>query len=258
MTAAPVPKPPAAAAAGRSLVQIPLEDLHPHRNNVRSNAEHDLGELAESIRSVGVLQPLLVQRANGRFTIVDGHRRYYAAMLAGRRTVPCLPAAAVDFRTQVELMLASAMSARLKPVDMAKAFRTLRDDLALSVAEIARRTGYSQATVRDRLSLLALPVEAQRMLERGDLSNADAVELARQAIAQRSAAGNTRETTRETTRGGVVPAHRRPGWFTRTHPLAATVKATCTHNTERVMVGGIGCGQCWEHAITTAATQGRS
>jgi len=232
------------------VVQVAIEDLHPHRRNIRRTAEKDLGELAMSIQSVGVLQPLMVQRIDGRLTIIDGHRRYHAAMQAGRRTVPCLPAAAGDFRTQIELMLASAMSARLDPIDMAHAFRTLRDDLALSIPEIAKRTGYSQHTVRERLRLLELPTEAQRMVKDGELTTTDAVELAKQLSAQRSRAPAA--VRREPT--GVVPGPRRQGWFTNQHALAATVKEACTHRTERVMVGGVGCGQCWEHAITTAVT----
>lgn len=249
MSDRPKPGPPAGA---RAVVQVPIEELHPHRNNIRSDAEHDLAELVESIRSFGILQPILVQRAEGsrRITIVDGHRRYHAALQAGRRTVPCLPAAAADYRTQVELMLASAMSARLKPMDMARAFRALQNDLGTSVAEIAQRTGYSQATVRDRLALLALPLEAQRMVEHGELSNADAVELARQAIAQRQGKPDRARAA------GVVPAHRRAAWFTAKHPLADQVRAACEHRTERVMVGGVGCGQCWEHTITQTALAG--
>lgn len=241
MSTAPKPGPP-----GRAVVQIPIENLHPHSRNIRADARAELDELAASIRSVGVLQPLLIQRENGRLVIIDGHRRYHAARRAGLPTLPCLPAATGGRRTQVELMLTSAMSSRLKPMDMARAFTTLRDDLGIDVAEIAKRTGYSSATVRDRLALLALPKEAQHMVAAGELTATDATQLARQV----------RSTRSDSRRDGVVPGARRQGWFTNQHALAATIKAACTHRTERVMVGGVGCGQCWEHAITERALAG--
>jgi ParB family chromosome partitioning protein len=221
---------------------IPLEQLHPNPRNVRDDLGN-LDELTASIRAVGLLQPLVVtKRAGGGWTIVDGHRRYQAALIAGAKALPCV--ARRDAGDETAVMLAAAMHKQLTPLEQARAFDALRRR-GLGVADIAARTGYTTATVRGRLDLLGLPVEARRMLERGQLTVTDATELARQVRA--AGAGSTRA------------AVKRSAWFTKSHRLAAVVAESCTHGDDRTLVGGVGCGQCWEAAIRDdAATLGGS
>jgi len=215
---------------------IPLEQLHPNPRNVRDDLGN-LTELAASIRAVGLLQPLVVtKRQAGGWLIVDGHRRYQAALVAGANALPCVARRGDGDDTAV--MLAAAMHKQLGPLEQAAALDRLRRR-GLGVADIANRTGYTQATVRARLDLLALPVEAQRMLEHGQLTVTAATDLARQV----RAAGT----------GTARAAVKRSAWFTKSHPLADAVRAACTHADDRTLVGGVGCGQCWEDAIRRAA-----
>ena len=219
------------------VVEVPLEQLHPNRNNPREALE-DIDALAKSIRRLGVQQPLLVhQDATGRMTIVDGHRRYEAALAAGVDTVPCLASPAGTRSAQLGVMLATAMSKALTPLERARAFSALAQE-GFGLQEIAGQTGFSVATVRAGLSLLSLPDEAQRMLDNDEITTGDAVDLAAQLKSQRAGADRT-------------PAKQRQAWFRTEHPLAAQVKQTCTHRGDRRIVGSTGCGQCWEHAIRT-------
>jgi ParB family transcriptional regulator, chromosome partitioning protein len=191
-----------------SLPAIPIEKIHPHRENARQELG-DLTELAASIRAVGLLQPLVVVADRTGWTVLD----------------------------DTSLMLAAAMHKQLEPIERARAFQRLREG-GLTVAEIARRTGYSPSTVSSGLLLVMLPQDAQTMVERKELTVAQATDLARQ---NRARAGG--EVT------ASAPHATKPKWLARTHRLADHVLSACVHRETRAVIGGVGCGQCWEHAI---------
>lgn len=213
---------------------IPLDRIYPNPANIRRDLG-DVSELAASLRQVGVLQPLVVrQEADGKFRIVDGHRRYEAAILAGLPALPCVATKASDAGAQIEIMLAAAMHKSLEPIEQAAAFKRLRAG-GLSPAEIARRTGYSVATVTGRLLLGSLPAEAQHMVRTKELSVGEATALARQV---------RREST-----GQATTSAPRSVWLAPGHRLYTLVRKACDHRATRITVGSAGCGQCWEDAI---------
>jgi len=212
---------------------IPLERIHPNPANIRADLG-DLTELAASIREVGLLQPLVVTQHRDGWLILDGHRRYAAAKQAGAQALPCLASKHGDVDGQLSTMLAAAMHKQLEPLDQARAFARLRAR-RVTVAEIARRTGYSTSTVQQRLLLIDLPDEVQDMVTGGQITLAEATRLARDVRQHGAGSAHT-------------GAPRRPAWFGPTHRLAATVRAACTH-LDRHRYGGQGCGQCWEAAL---------
>lgn len=213
---------------------IPTDQLRANPANVRDHVD-GIDELANSIRSNGILQPLIVNRTiDDQYVVTDGHRRLAAARLAKVPLVPCLVTDAHDQRSVLAVMLATAMHKELTPLEQARAFKQCRDNGMLT-ADIARTTGYSHALVKNRLLLLELPAEAQDMAESGELTLGQATALAKQVKA---------------TASGIVSAGTaKSRWFTRTHRLAHTVELTCDHTDTRQVVGGVGCGQCWEDAI---------
>ena len=215
------------------LPQIPIERIRPNPRNVRADLG-DLTELAASIRMHGLLQPLVVQQAQGGWLILDGHRRHAAALLAGALALPCIGVRAGDDDHQDTVMLAAAMHKSLTPLEQARAFRRLRQR-GLTVSEIAKRTGYTPRTVGARLSLLTLPAEAQEMVEDKTLTVAAATDLARQVKAE--GRGETR-----------VPTVQREIHFGAAHPLAGPASTACSHLDTRQRVG-VACGQCWEQVI---------
>lgn len=217
-----------------SIPRIPIDRIRPNTANIRTKLG-DLDELAASILAVGLLQPLVVRPdGHGKFVLVDGHRRFHAARRAGLTALPCLASKAEDETGQIGVMLAAAMHKQLEPVEQAQAFTALRNR-GLSVADIARRTGYSTATVSGRLLLADLPDETQEMVREGQISVTDATTLARQI--------------RASGRGSAPVRESRPAWFAPTHRLARAVQDTCTHTDVRPVVGRSGCGPCWESAI---------
>lgn len=215
---------------------VPLDRIYPNPANIRRDLG-DLTELANSLRAVGILQPLVVRPTPKGYLLVDGHRRYEAAILAGLNAVPCI-ATRANADTETELMLAASMHKALEPIEQADAFAALRKR-GISPAQIAARTGYSVDHVQRRLLLATLPPEAKALVKDKTLTVGAATQLARET--QRIGTGTT--TAR-------AP---RPTYLNAGHPLAPQVRAACTHRKDRAVIGNTGCGQCWEHAITTAA-----
>lgn len=203
------------------------------------NVRDDLGDLTELGRSMveqGVLQPLLVQpcEAGHAFMVIDGHRRYAAAVRVGMMSLPCLITSRKTASRAVLTMLAAAMHKALTPLEQATAFTRLIQDEGLSISDVSRSTGYSAATIRARMSLENLPPEVKTMVADKTMGLGAATNLARQV--RRTRTGGVQNTL---TKSPFSPAH----------PLAAEVRSLCEHEKVRVQVGGVGCGQCWEEAI---------
>lgn len=216
----------------RSLASIPLH-LIDFERNVRDELP-DLDGLAASIRDLGVLQPITVQRRpGGRFAVVFGHRRVAASRLAGRTAIPALIVGDLHPTKRLARQVAENTGrAPMDPIEEARAFRRLRE-LDRTVDEIARLAGVSAATVYSRMSLLDLPPADQARLRSGALSIGDAQKVAR-LVRER--------------RGGAVRHGKASGTFARGHRLAKHVERTCDHD-DRHAYGGVGCGPCWEATI---------
>lgn len=163
--------------ARSGLVEIPLSRIEPNPSQPRRRfVAEELEELAASIRQHGVLQPLLVsERADGRYVLVAGERRWRAARMADLQTVPAVIRERLDDDRLLELALVENLQRRdLTPLEEARAFEQLRTGLGLSQAEIADRVGIDRSTVANALRLLKLPAEVQEWVEAGSLSGGHA------------------------------------------------------------------------------------
>ncbi len=137
--------------------------------------EAGLKELADSIRSAGVLQPLLVRRAGpGNYQLVAGERRLRAAQLAGLVRVPVI-VKEFDDRAMMELALIENIQREdLNPIDEAKAYQALIEKVGLTHDKLSERVGKQRATITNSLRLLGLPPEVMDMVSRGTLSSGHA------------------------------------------------------------------------------------
>ncbi|HEY6775679.1 MAG TPA: ParB/RepB/Spo0J family partition protein [Thermoleophilaceae bacterium] len=163
---------PRGQAGADGLREIPVELVGPNpRQPRRSIDEGALGELAESIRARGVLQPIVVRALpGGRYELLAGERRLRAARIAELESVPALVREA-DERDQLDIALAENMArVDLNPVDEARACATLVEDLGLTKEEVGRRVGRSRVAISNLIRLLDLPEEALELIERGELS----------------------------------------------------------------------------------------
>jgi ParB family transcriptional regulator, chromosome partitioning protein len=154
------------------LRDIPLDLIQPNSRQPRQTFDQArLAELAESIRTRGVLQPIIVTPlAGGSFELVAGERRLRAAQMVELETIPALVRDTEDWE-RLDLALAENMArVDLNAVEEARACAMLVDDLGLTKQEVGRRVGRSRVAISNLIRLLELPEEALELIERGDLS----------------------------------------------------------------------------------------
>lgn len=150
---------------------ISLTQIDPNRAQPRERFdEAALKELAESIRAVGVLQPILVRQTGERYEIIAGERRFRASRLAGLDEIPAIVR---DWDEQKRLEAALVENLQrddLNPVEEAVGVKRLMEAAGLTQERVAERLGKSRPAVANLLRLLTLPEEVQKMLVDGRLS----------------------------------------------------------------------------------------
>jgi ParB family transcriptional regulator, chromosome partitioning protein len=150
------------------LAHLPVDEIHANPRQPRRRFEPEAhAGLAESIRSQGVVQPLLVRpRSTGGFELIAGERRWRAAREAGLETVPAVVRPADDRDTLLLGLVENVARENLTPIEEARAYAVLSDEFSLSLGEIGEKVGRSKPSVSNRLRLLELPDEVIGMLER--------------------------------------------------------------------------------------------
>ena len=172
---------------------IPLGRIRPNPQQPRrSFDEEGLAELAASIRSCGILQPLTVRRAGEGYELVAGERRLRAARIAGLREVPCLVAQVGEEDSALLALMENLQRRDLDCWEEAQAIARLISRYGLSQEEAARRLGRAQPTVANKLRLLRLPEDVRALLRENGLTERHAPALLRlqDPEVQRRAAGD--------------------------------------------------------------------
>ena len=172
---------------------IPLGRIRPNPQQPRrSFDEEGLAELAASIRSCGILQPLTVRRAGDGYELVAGERRLRAARIAGLREVPCLVAQVGEEDSALLALMENLQRRDLDCWEEAQAIARLISRYGLSQEEAARRLGRAQPTVANKLRLLRLPEDVRALLRENGLAERHARALLRlqDPEVQRRAAGD--------------------------------------------------------------------
>lgn len=151
---------------------VPVDEVHPNPDQPRERFDDvALAALADSIRSVGVLAPLVVRRDDGRYVLLAGERRLRAALLAGLREVPVLVRDIGDPRQSLELALVeNLLREDLDPLEAARGFQRLIDEFGLTQEAVAQRVGRDRATIANAVRLLRLPACVADALREGRLT----------------------------------------------------------------------------------------
>ncbi|MBU0573606.1 MAG: ParB/RepB/Spo0J family partition protein [Candidatus Margulisiibacteriota bacterium] len=156
---------------GRTIVNIEVEKVVPNPRQPRTVfSDKHLEELAESIRTKGIAQPILVRMIKGSYELVAGERRLRAAKKAGLERVPAI---IKDFSDQESMELALIENLQredLNPMDEAEAYARLAAEFSLKQAEIAQKVGKDRSTVSNMMRLLELPEEVKNALKESVLS----------------------------------------------------------------------------------------
>jgi len=167
-----------AASFDHDLMELDIDRLDPAETQPRSRfKEAKLEELAQSIRSNGVIQPLVVRRNGERFEIIAGERRWRAAQKAGLHKIPCVVKDVPDENVLELSLIENIQREELNPIEEANAFKKLLEQRALTQDQVAERVGKDRSTISNALRLLKLPLEIQRLVEEEKLSTGHARSL---------------------------------------------------------------------------------
>ncbi len=160
-------------------LEIPIAEVvpNPHQPRRQFN-DAALAELAASLKSNGLIQPIVVRRVQDRYELVAGERRLRAAKLAGMATIPAI-VRELDSFTQAQMALVENIHREdLNPIERASAYRALIEQLGLTQAELAKRLGEDRSTVTNFLRLLELAETVRNLIRDSKLSLGHAKVLA--------------------------------------------------------------------------------
>ncbi|MCB1828381.1 MAG: ParB/RepB/Spo0J family partition protein [Coxiellaceae bacterium] len=153
------------------LRNLPVEYLTAGKYQPRKDFDMEaLKELAESIESKGIIQPLIVRRlGENRYEIIAGERRWRAAQLAGLKEVPTVIRDISDDSAMAMALIENIQRENLNSIEEAEAMQRLLNEFGMRHDEVAKLVGKSRSTITNLLRLLSLNDDVKTMLERGDL-----------------------------------------------------------------------------------------
>lgn len=159
------------------LITVPVAKVHPSPDNPRKHVG-DVRELAASMKGQGILVPLLVvERPNDEYLLVAGSRRLQAAKDIGMTEVPVIVKTMAD-KQRLEIMLVENLHREdLTEIEEAETYAKLIDSVGYSQRQLAEKVGKSQSHISKRISLLGLPEDTKKLVDKGDLPVTDALEL---------------------------------------------------------------------------------
>ena len=160
------------AGAGSMLQEIPISSIQANPNQPRSHFdEESLASLTDSVRVLGVLQPVLV-RATGleTFELIAGERRWRAARRAGLQSIPALVKTVEDRGSLEQALVENLHRQDLNPLEEAAAYQQLIEDFQLTQEDVGNRVGKSRAAITNTLRLLQLPPSIQKLVAEGQLT----------------------------------------------------------------------------------------
>jgi len=162
---------PATHPSGDSIQQIEVTRIAPNPYQTRQHFHPErLRELSESIKTHGVVQPVVVRQQGDRYTLIAGERRWRATQLAGLGTIPAIVREVEENHILELTLIENIQREDLNPIETAEAFARLTREAGLTHEQIAERTGKDRATVTNFLRLLKLPDEVRKRVATGELS----------------------------------------------------------------------------------------
>jgi ParB family transcriptional regulator, chromosome partitioning protein len=165
-------------AESNEIVELSLDKIIPNKNQPRNKFDDDsLTELAESIKEFGVIQPIVVRRLDGgeKYEIITGERRYRATRKIGMNTIPSIIVRNIDDISSLEMALIENIHRdNLSPMEKAYTFRQLIDEFKITHDKLSKKIGKSRTSITNTMRLLNLPIEVQKLVNEGKISEGHA------------------------------------------------------------------------------------
>jgi len=170
--AAPAPGKANEAAANKAgVLKLPIEAIHRDKEQPRQHFDEvKLKELTESIRTQGVIQPILVRKDGDGYRIIAGERRWRASQAAGLKEVPAIVKEVTEVQAFELALVENLQRADLNPIEEAEGYKRLVEEFKLTQEQVSQRVGKERSTVANALRLLALPEDVKVMVADGALS----------------------------------------------------------------------------------------
>jgi len=206
--------------SGDRLMQLSLEEIRPGSYQPRRSFDQTaLQELADSLLSQGLVQPVLVRPYGGRYELIAGERRWRAAKIAGLTSIPAIVRQLDDQSVAAVSLIENIQRKDLNALEEAHALQRLRDEFGMTQEAVAKAVGRSRSAVTNLLRLLELHEEVKTLLEKGELDMGHARALlaldrevqpvvARQIIARGLSVRATEALIRERLTGSDKPSNK--------------------------------------------------
>lgn len=160
---------------GLKVVELNLSDVYPNPNQPRKTFDKSaLQELAESIKTHGIIQPIVVSKTGNRYMIIAGERRYRASKLADMKTILAIVKDYDDRKIKEIAIIENLQRENLNPIEAGNAMKKLMEEYSLTQEELAERLGKSRSSVANTLRLLTLSAPVIKLVEEGKLSQGHA------------------------------------------------------------------------------------
>ena len=151
--------------------EIAMNMIDPNLDQPRKNFDETaLNELAQSIKSVGVIQPIVLAKRNNRYMIVSGERRWRASKIAGLKTIPAIIKTLTDEEIAQIALIENLQREDLNPIESARAIKNLIELYNMTQDSVAEKIGKSRPAVANTLRLLSLTPEVITLIEKNRLS----------------------------------------------------------------------------------------
>jgi ParB family chromosome partitioning protein len=162
----------------KEIIEIPIEKLKPNPYNLRRffNQEKII-ELSQSIKTSGIIQPLVVRKKENYYEIVAGQRRFEACKILNLKTIPCIVKELTDQEVLKFSLIENLQREDISPLEEAKGYKILREKFGFTEEEIGKLIGKSRFHVSNVLSLLKEPEEIQKTISEGKLTLRDVLHV---------------------------------------------------------------------------------
>ena len=154
-----------------NIVEVQIEDIYPNASQPRTYFdERALNELAQSIRNLGVIQPITVRKEGGKFEIISGERRYRASKIAGLTSIPAYIRLVNDQELLEMALVENIQREDLDAIEVALTYQRLLDEIGLTQESLSQRVGKERSTITNSIRLLRLTPEVQNAIRSGEIS----------------------------------------------------------------------------------------
>lgn len=154
-----------------SIVQVSLEDIEPNPTQPRTYFdEKALNELAQSIKNLGVIQPVTLRKDGSKFVIISGERRFRASKIAGLETIPSYIRLVNDQELLEMALVENIQREDLDAIEIALTYQRLLEEIGMTQENLSQRVGKERSTITNYIRLLRLNPNVQNAIRSGEIS----------------------------------------------------------------------------------------